>query len=226
MAEKDGGRASKMMNASCMSFTDIPFSDNVFLVSRIIWNWGWKGEPSCSLVFTKVHQRLNVAMAPIDPKRVSSWVYLSKTDGYVVMLLTCFQTSVTRLSIRSPMRASSSASHAAWISAAAGAAPSGVLWVIWRRRPLRHIRASKEEDQVAQFDPSSLGSKRAGGKEMETHVAAIVNLRCYLVPRSYQNQFQILEMCGAQPMNRFNSERMNILPLRVCGPLYDVLKNL
>jgi hypothetical protein len=24
MAEKDGGRASKMMNASCMSFTDIP----------------------------------------------------------------------------------------------------------------------------------------------------------------------------------------------------------
>jgi hypothetical protein len=81
MAEKDRGRASKMMNTSCMLFTDIPFSDNVFLVSRIIWNWGWKGEPSCSLVFTKVRQRLNVAMAPMDPKRVSRWLNLSKTEG-------------------------------------------------------------------------------------------------------------------------------------------------
>jgi hypothetical protein len=131
-----------------------------------------------------------------------------------------------RLSIRSPIRASSSASHAAWIAASTGAAPIGTLWVIWQRRPFRHIRASKEEDQAAQFDPSSLGSERAGGKEMDTCVAAIVSLRCYLVLRSNQNQFQILEKGGAQPMNRFNSEHMNVLPLRVCGPLYDVLKNL
>jgi hypothetical protein len=83
---------------------------------------------------------------------------------------------------------------------------------------------SKEEDQAAQLDPSSLGSERAGGKEMETRVAAIVCLRCLSGSEEQSEPVPDLGRAdGAQPMNRFNSERMDVLPLRVCEPFVRVV---